>query len=192
MRTVTLAAALAICTATLAGPFPTSGAAASRANEEADVATTTPIKHLVVIYQENASFDHYFGTYPLAANPADPPGGPPVEPRFVASDRTPEVNNLLPSSLNGWRDLLSSNPNQARPFRLSRSQFVTCSQDHGYKAEQRAANGGLMKRFVQAPGKTGCADPPPPGPPPQGVSYFDGNTGTRMWDYPQHLPLDHS
>ncbi|HXR70513.1 alkaline phosphatase family protein, partial [Actinocrinis sp.] len=24
--------------------------------------TTTPIKHLVVIYQENVSFDHYFGT----------------------------------------------------------------------------------------------------------------------------------
>ena len=26
--------------------------------------TTTPIKHLVVIFQENVSFDHYFGTYP--------------------------------------------------------------------------------------------------------------------------------
>ena len=31
-------------------------------------ATTTPIKHLVVIFQENVSFDHYFGTYPNAAN----------------------------------------------------------------------------------------------------------------------------
>ncbi len=28
----------------------------------------TPIKHLVVIFQENVSFDHYFGTYPNAAN----------------------------------------------------------------------------------------------------------------------------
>ena len=28
--------------------------------------TTTPIKHLVVIFQENISFDHYFGTYPKA------------------------------------------------------------------------------------------------------------------------------
>jgi phospholipase C len=27
-------------------------------------ATSTPIKHLVVIFQENVSFDHYFGTYP--------------------------------------------------------------------------------------------------------------------------------
>ena len=28
----------------------------------------TPIKHLVVIFQENVSFDHYFGTYPKAQN----------------------------------------------------------------------------------------------------------------------------
>src|SRR2546430_7600004 len=26
--------------------------------------TATPIRHLVVIFQENVSFDHYFGTYP--------------------------------------------------------------------------------------------------------------------------------
>ena len=32
----------------------------------------TPIKHLVVIFQENVSFDHYFGTYPHAANTVRP------------------------------------------------------------------------------------------------------------------------
>ena len=32
--------------------------------------TTTPIKHVVVIFQENVSFDHYFGTYPNADQPA--------------------------------------------------------------------------------------------------------------------------
>ena len=31
--------------------------------------TATPIKHLVVIFQENVSFDHYFGTYPYAPIP---------------------------------------------------------------------------------------------------------------------------
>ena len=36
----------------------------------------TPIKHLVIIFQENVSFDHYFGTYPNATNP-------PGEPKFV-------------------------------------------------------------------------------------------------------------
>src|ERR1700729_758187 len=30
--------------------------------------TGTPIKHVVVIFDENESFDHYFGTYPYAAN----------------------------------------------------------------------------------------------------------------------------
>ena len=29
---------------------------------------TTPIKHVVVIFDENISFDHYFGTYPKATN----------------------------------------------------------------------------------------------------------------------------
>ena len=28
----------------------------------------TPIKHVVVLFNENVSFDHYFGTYPNAAN----------------------------------------------------------------------------------------------------------------------------
>ena len=38
--------------------------------------TAYPIEHLVVIFQENISFDHYFATYPVAANP-------PGEPHFV-------------------------------------------------------------------------------------------------------------
>ncbi|HEY0794436.1 MAG TPA: alkaline phosphatase family protein, partial [Acidisarcina sp.] len=48
-------------------------------------ATATPIKHLVVIFQENVSFDHYFGTYPYATNPAD-------EPSFKPAAGTPTVN----------------------------------------------------------------------------------------------------
>ena len=41
--------------------------------------TTSPIKHLVVIFQENVSFDHYFGTYPNRGTrrmnrPSTPPG----------------------------------------------------------------------------------------------------------------------
>src|SRR5882762_8427571 len=59
--------------------------------------TDTPIKHLVVIFQENVSFDHYFGTYPNALNP-------PHEPRFRAAHNTPSVN--------GYTDaLLYNNPN---------------------------------------------------------------------------------
>ena len=42
----------------------------------------TPIKHVVVIFDENISFDHYFGTYPYATNP-------PGEPQFHALPGTP-------------------------------------------------------------------------------------------------------
>ena len=35
--------------------------------------TVTPIQHLVVIFGENISFDHYFGTYPVATNPKGEP-----------------------------------------------------------------------------------------------------------------------
>ena len=49
---------------------------------EAEVASTvktkTPIKHLVVIFQENVSFDHYFATYPNATNPSGEPNLRPV------------------------------------------------------------------------------------------------------------------
>jgi phospholipase C len=70
--------------------------------------TATPIKHLVVIFQENHSFDNYFGTYPDALNP-------PGEPVFTAAPNTPKVNGLSPK-------LLTANPNSANPFRLDRSQ----------------------------------------------------------------------
>jgi phospholipase C len=35
----------------------------STANATATTTTTTPIKHIIVIFQENNSFDHYFGTF---------------------------------------------------------------------------------------------------------------------------------
>ena len=48
--------------------------------------TRTPIQHLVVIFQENVSFDHYFGTYPDAANTDGS--------KFVAAAHTPVVDGL--------------------------------------------------------------------------------------------------
>src|SRR2546423_901867 len=76
-----------------------------------DSTTTTPIKHLVVIFQENVSFDHYFGTYPKATNPQG-------EPTFHAAPGTPSVNGLS-------GPLLTDNPNSANPQRLDRSQALT-------------------------------------------------------------------
>ena len=83
-------------------------------------ATETPIQHLVVIFQENVSFDHYFGTYPNAANTDGQP--------FVAAPHTPAVDGLkpatspsLPSSLQHSSDLTATNPNASLPVRLDSS-----------------------------------------------------------------------
>src|SRR5579862_1417683 len=70
----------------------------------------TPIQHLVIIFGENISFDHYFGTYPVATNPTG-------EPSFTAAPGTPSVNGLSDV-------LLSQNPNLDNPFRFDRGQAV--------------------------------------------------------------------
>ena len=138
--------------------------------------TATPIKHLVVIYQENVSFDHYFATYPHAENL-------PGEPQFKARAGTPSVNGLSGT-------LLTHNPNTAQPFRFARAHAATCDQDHEYKAEQEAYNKGLADRFVQmtgtgdkgVSGNTPCS-------PTDVLGYFDGNTVTALWNYAQYFSI---
>ncbi|HET6654816.1 MAG TPA: alkaline phosphatase family protein [Gammaproteobacteria bacterium] len=133
--------------------------------------TRTPIQHLVVIFQENVSFDHYFATYPNALNP---PGAPAFHPRAD----TPSINGLTPQ-------LIAHNPNDFAPFRLDRSRAVTCDQDHHYKAEQYAYHGGLADRFVDVARKS--ADP---GCNPKLVmGYYDGNTVTALWNYAQAFAM---
>lgn len=135
--------------------------------------TATPIKHLVVIFQENVSFDHYFATYPSAENP-------PGEPAFKPLPSTPSVNGLT-------KALIERNPNSARPFRIKRDEAATCSQNHGYTDEQMAYNNGSADRFVEYAGASygGCD--------PAGVmGYFDGNTVTALWNYAQHFALSDS
>ncbi|HEX4031690.1 MAG TPA: alkaline phosphatase family protein [Terracidiphilus sp.] len=148
--------------------------------------TATPIKHLVVIFQENVSFDHYFATYPYAANLRG-------EPRFTAKPGTPAVNGLTGT-------LLTSNPNATNavnatgatnPFRLDRSQASTADQDHDYTPEQMAFDRGLMDAF---PASVGTAGPPPPNSPISATTgltmgYFDGNTVTALWNYAQRYAM---
>jgi phospholipase C len=132
-------------------------------------ASTTPIKHLVVIYQENVSFDHYFGTYPNAVNS-------PGEPSFYAKPDTPSVNGLTPV-------LLEHNPNSSNPKRLSRSEALTCDMDHGYGDEQKAFDGGLMDKFVQYTAGGGCTDKS------LVMDYYDGNTVTGLWNLAQNFAM---
>jgi phospholipase C len=141
----------------------------------ADVTTTTttktPIKHLIIIYQENVSFDHYFATYPNASNTKEP-----GEPQFHPKANTPSVNGLSGS-------LLTDNPNMVNPFRIPRSNASTCDNDHLYTRLQEAYNGGLMDKFVKTNlvGK-GCD-------PSITMGYFDGNTVTGLWNYAQHFSM---
>jgi phospholipase C len=167
--------------------------------------TQTPIKHLVVIFQENVSFDHYFGTYPTAANTDGS--------TFTARPGTPAVNGLLPATdssipaaLQHSTDLTQTNPNSALPKRLdstpdgaagSAGGQETCDQDHNYSDEQQSFDGNAdgsafaMDLFVQSVGKAS-------GKAPNGINncvaatvmdYYDGNSTTALWNYAQHYSM---
>ena len=157
-----------------------SAAAKDGGSSNSSAQTATPIQHLVVIVEDNASFDHYFGTYPEAANPAG-------EPQFFARPGTPGVNRLSGT-------LLLNNPNlnpengsgAANPFRLDRTQALTSWQNGGYGPEQEAINKGLMDLFPKTlgvaaqgvAGNTGVV-----------MGFYDGNTVTALWNYAQHFVL---
>ena len=169
--------------------------------------TATPIKHVVVIFQENVSFDHYFGTYPNALNLSG-------ETRFTASPHTPKVNSLAtPLDVNhhfgplAGIDLLNNNPNSvptnpaapnnsktnglgaSNPFRLSPLQALTADQGHNESPEESAYDGGKMDGF---PAFVGTAGPPPVGIGTKALvmGYYDGNTVTALWNYAQHFALN--
>jgi phospholipase C len=147
----------------------TSAFASSSSSSGSTEPSTTPIKHLVVIFQENESFDHYFGTYPNATNP-------PGEPNFTAKPGTPSINGL-------GNALLTANPNEANPKRLDRGEALTCDMDHGYADEQKAADNGLMDQFVKYTAGGGCADKSIV------MDYYDGNTVTGLWNLAQNFSL---
>jgi phospholipase C len=134
-----------------------------------------PIRHVVVIFQENVSFDHYFATYPRAANP-------PGEPAFQARPDTPQVNGLTGA-------LLDRNPNLVNPFRLDRSRAATCDQDHDYGDEQKAYHAGLADLFVQTVGNGPGTDGKLTCSATDVMGYFDGNTVTALWNYAQRFAM---
>jgi phospholipase C len=145
-----------------------------RAHSEG-VSTKTPIKHVVVIFQENVSFDHYFGTYPGANNLADTPG------------------------VGGQGTLLTNNPNkdasgnQVNPRRLDPANIndvLICDQDHDYGAEQMAFDGGKMDKFpTTVATTTGNSPTGQPCKASDVMNYYDGQTVTAMWNYAKHFAM---
>src|SRR5579859_7140078 len=167
------AAVVAGVTAALVSPAASSDAA-SPVHHNA-----SPIQHLVVIFQENVSFDHYFGTYPTADNT----GGS----TFTAAPGTPAVNGLSGT-------LLTANPNGVNPRRYDPANLndvLTCDQDHNYADEQKAFDRGLMDQFPQTVG-TGSNSKSPEGVACNAndvMNYYDGNTVTGLWNYAQRFAM---
>jgi len=140
--------------------------------------TTTPIKYVVVIFDENNSFDHYFGTYPnalypsgVAASTANPYGESP----FVPLPNTPSVNGLSP---------FLNNLSTVAPFRLDRAMETTCDNDNHYKDEQTAYHSGAINLFPTTTSGTGTGCTPD-----LSMGYYDGNTVTALWNYAQYFAM---
>lgn len=165
------------------GGFP--GHEGGSSGHEGEPQTKTPIKHVVIIFGENISFDHYFGTYPNATNPAG-------EPTFTAKSSTPKINGLTQA-------LLNNNPNftntangtgAANPFRLDRSQAVTQDQNHAYGPEEEAFDDGKMDLFPKYTGNAGTGGTGAFNTKGLVMGYYDGNTVTALWNYAQHFAMN--
>jgi phospholipase C len=147
---------------------------------------TTPITNVIVLFQENESFDHYFGTYPNALN-TDSTYSSSIGSTFTAYPGTPTVNGLTPELLNNNPNLNSAGTAHVNPTRLAPANAFTCSQNHNYGPEQEAVDSGFMDKFIAYTASTsqGCKS--------DGstvLSYFDGNTVTALWNYAQNFSMN--
>src|SRR5205807_6886138 len=96
--------ALALATALGLITFQTAAGQSAVKGSPTQGGTASPIKHLVVIFQENVSVDHYFGTYPKAANTSGEP---------CQALGTTKVNGLANTpGAGGSGTLLTNNPNK--------------------------------------------------------------------------------
>lgn len=132
------------------------------------------IQHVIVIMQENRSFDHYFGTFPGA-------DGIPMDANSV-----PTVCNPDPNAVGTC----------VKPYHLMADKNV--GGPHGSKAFLTCADGGRMDGFIKNAegGKTGCADPNNPnctnGTLVDVMGYHTAAEIPNYWAYAQNFALhDH-
>ena len=188
------------------GPGATSDAGVDTA---AAFATATPIKHVVIIFGENISYDHYFGTYPSAPNDGGvgsvsvsfPDGSVPlnnnlatpldVDGGFVALAGLDLLNNN-PNNTNAANNNAANNAVPSNPIRFGPTQGATSDQGHNYKPEQQAQNGVAMDLFPKFTGGA-LASPLGNNTPAGGAAvmgYYDGATIGGYWNYAHNFAMN--
>jgi phospholipase C len=96
----------------------------------------TDIDHVVIVIQENRSFDHYFGTYPAVRGFSDPNALPGVFSQAYAGNTSlPPVGRLLPYHL----DTSSGGGGECTP-----------DPTHGWGPQHQAWDGGAMDAWGAA------------------------------------------
>lgn len=145
------------------------GAAHGTASAAADTAGIHKIKHVVIIMQENRSFDSYFGTYPGA-------------------DGIP-MKNGVPAAC-----IPDRQGNCIRPFHDSSD--LNAGGPHSAKDAIADVNGGKMDGFILEAkgGRRGCADPTNPactngGRSTDSVGYHDQREIPNYWAYARNFVL---
>src|SRR6266568_7365412 len=124
----------------------------------------TPIQHTIIVYQENISFDHYFGTFGHGSN------GIPAGVQLYHT--TPDGTQLGPFT----------------SFRLDgTAQATTCDVDHDYASMIQMADGGAMDQYLQYGNDLTAPNPSADGPcptfemnplgPALALGYYEGTAG---------------
>jgi acid phosphatase len=156
--------------------------AAAALPQIASAASLEDVKHIIVIYLENRSFDNLYGSFPgadglanagLTATQVDKNGKPyDTLPQPLDTSQNPEVPDAhFPANL----------PN--RPFEIG--QFVPIDKTtgdlvHRYWHEQMQIDGGMMDKFAAYSDAGGLA-----------MGYYDGSH-MKLWDWARRYTLsDH-
>ncbi|GAC1478357.1 MAG: alkaline phosphatase family protein [Ktedonobacteraceae bacterium] len=151
------------------GTSPTQSATASNSAASNSAAGIHKIQHIVVIMQENRSFDSYFGTYPGADSIPMKNGTPTV---CVNNPRTGQC-------VKPYHD--TNDKNGGGP--------------HGAPAATADINGGKMDGFIAQADKAskGCVDPNNPncanGTRPDVMGYHDAREIPNYWTYAKDFVL---
>jgi len=153
-----------------ASGVPTSVVASPPPTAALNAAGIAKIKHVVVIMQENRSFDSYFGTFPGA-------------------DGLPAVNGVF--------TVCASNPATKKcdaPYHDA--ALVNGGADHTNKAAVADINGGKMDGFVGEAERSvkACTDPQAPAcshsQNPDVMGYHDAREIPNYWTYAEQYALD--